>query len=62
MIRQALLGAINQVEAMSAIAGTDQSNWRDDIGLFGTGTPFATDVGVELLRRPRDYIAVQKAR
>jgi peptide/nickel transport system substrate-binding protein len=60
-IRQALLGAINQAEAMSAIAGTDQSNWRDDIGLFGTGTPFATDVGVELLRRPRDYIAVQKA-
>jgi peptide/nickel transport system substrate-binding protein len=60
-IRRALLGAIDQAEAMSAIAGTDHSNWRDDVGLFGTGSPFASDVGIEVLRRPRDYAAVKRA-
>jgi peptide/nickel transport system substrate-binding protein len=60
-IRRALLGAVNQAEAMSAIAGNDRSNWRDDVGLFGTGSPFATDVGIEVLRRPRDYAAVKRA-
>jgi len=42
-IRRALLGAIDQAEAMTAVAGTDPANWRDGIGLFGTGTPFASD-------------------
>ena len=40
-IRRALLGAVDQAEAMSAIAGSDRNNWRDDVGLFGTGSPFA---------------------
>jgi len=46
---------------MAAISGTDRSNWRDDVGLFGTGSPFATDVGIEVLQRPRDYAAVKRA-
>jgi peptide/nickel transport system substrate-binding protein len=60
-IRRALLGAVDQAEAMSAIAGSDRNNWRDDVGLFGTGSPFASDVGIEVLRRPRDYVAVKRA-
>ncbi len=60
-IRRALLGGVDQAEAMSAIAGNDRNNWRDDVGLFGTGSPFATDVGVEVLRSPRDYAAVKRA-
>src|SRR6266481_3813341 len=60
-IRRAVLGAIDQAEAMSAIAGTDRESWRDDIGLFGSGTPLANDVGIEVLRHPRDYAAVKKA-
>src|SRR6266481_7609317 len=60
-IRRALLGAIDQAEAMTAVAGTDPANWRDGIGLFGTGTPLATDVGIEELRTPRDYPAVKQA-
>ena len=60
-IRRALLGAVDQAEAMSAIAGSDRNNWRDDVGLFGTGSPFASDVGIEVLRRPRDYVAVKHA-
>ena len=46
---------------MSAIAGSDRNNWRDDVGLFGTGSPFATDVGIEALRSSRDYAAVKRA-
>jgi peptide/nickel transport system substrate-binding protein len=60
-IRRALLGTVDQAEAMSAIAGNDRSNWRDDVGLFGTGSPFASDVGIEVLRRPRDYGSVKRA-
>jgi hypothetical protein len=60
-IRRALLGAIDQAEAISAIAGSDRNNWRDDVGLFGTGSPFASDVGIEVLRSPRDYAAVKRA-
>jgi peptide/nickel transport system substrate-binding protein len=60
-IRRALLGAIDQTEAMTAVAGTDPANWRDGIGLFGTGTPFANEVGIEVLRTPRDYPAVKQA-
>ena len=36
-------------------------NWHDGIGLFGAGTPFATDVGIEVLRGPRDYATVKQA-
>jgi peptide/nickel transport system substrate-binding protein len=60
-IRRALLGAVDQAEAISAIAGNDRDNWRDDVGLFGTGSPFATDIGIEVLRSPRDYAAVKRA-
>ena len=60
-IRRALLGAVDQAKAMSAIAGSDRNNWRDDVGLFGTGSPLATDAGIEILRSPRDYAAVKRA-
>jgi peptide/nickel transport system substrate-binding protein len=60
-VRQALLGAIDQAEAMTAVAGTDREFWHDGIGLFPTGTPFANDAGIEVLRTPRDYAAVRKA-
>jgi len=44
-VRQALLGAIDQAEAMTAVAGTDRKFWQDGIGLFGAGTPLANDAG-----------------
>ena len=37
------------------------NHWRDDVGLFGTGSPLATDVRIEVLRSPRDYAAVKRA-
>jgi peptide/nickel transport system substrate-binding protein len=59
-IRRALLGAIDQAEAMMTIGGSNPENWHDGIGLFGTGTPLATDTGVEVFRTPRDYPAVKR--
>jgi peptide/nickel transport system substrate-binding protein len=60
-IRRALLGAVDQAEAMTAVAGADRPNWIDGVGLFPTGTPFATEAGVEVMRAPRDYGAVQRS-
>jgi peptide/nickel transport system substrate-binding protein len=60
-VRRALLGAVDQAEAMTAVAGTDRAFWHDGIGLFGAGTPFANDAGIEVLRGPRDYPAVRQA-
>jgi len=60
-VRQALLGAVDQAEAMTAVAGTDRAFWHDGIGLFPAGTPFANDAGIEVLRGPRDYPAVRQA-
>ena len=58
---RALLGAVDQAEAMTAVAGTDRTLWHDGIGLFPAGTPFANDAGIEVLRGPRDYKAVRQA-
>jgi peptide/nickel transport system substrate-binding protein len=60
-VRRALLGAIDQAEAMTAVASTDHAFWHDGIGLFPTGTPFANDAGTEVLRGPRNYTAVRQA-
>ena len=60
-VRQALLGAVDQAEAMTAVASTDHTFWHDGIGLFPTGTPLANDAGIEVLRRPRDYAAARQA-
>ena len=60
-VRRALLGAVDQAEAMIAVAGTDRTLWHDGIGLFPAGTPLANDAGIEVLRGPRDYTAVRQA-
>src|SRR6516225_10165501 len=33
-VRRALLGAVDQAEAMTAVAGTDRAFWHDGVGLF----------------------------
>ena len=54
-IRRALLGAVDQADAMNALAGTDRKFWRDRVGLFHFGTPFANDAGIDVISGPRDY-------
>ena len=60
-MRRALLSAIDQNEAMIAIAGEDPTDRYDGVGIFATGTPLANDAGIEVMRRPRDYAAAKKA-
>ena len=60
-VRRALLGAVDQAEAMTAVAGTDHTFWHDGIGLFPAGTPFANDAGIGAVHGPRDYAAVRQA-
>ena len=58
-IRRALLGACNQADFMTAVIGTDPAMWRDKVGFFPPGTPFASDVGMAPLTGPRDYAKVK---
>lgn len=60
-LRRALLGAVNQTDYMTAVAGTDQANWRDGVGVFCPGTPMATDAGMAVLTSPRDLDKVKQA-
>ena len=58
-VRRALLGAVDQVDTMSAVAGTDRTYWRDRIGLFGPSSPMANEAGIEALSGPRNYDKVR---
>jgi peptide/nickel transport system substrate-binding protein len=54
-IRRALLGAVNQSDFMTAVAGTDKQWWNDEIGYFPPISTMASDVGMDALLGPRDY-------
>ena len=60
-IRRALLGAVNQEDYMTAVAGTDRSIWQTDVGFFCPNSPLASKVGMEALTGPRDPAAVRRA-
>lgn len=60
-IRRALLGAIDQSECMTAVAGDERSLWKDHVGVFSPDTPMATTAGTEVLVGKRDFAAVKRA-
>nr|WP_120005748.1 ABC transporter substrate-binding protein [Pseudoroseomonas vastitatis] len=60
-MRRALLGAVSQADFMQAVAGTDRSLWRDELGFFLPGSPMASDEGMAALTGPRDLDAVRRA-
>ena len=59
LIRRAMLGAVNQEDVMTAVAGTDRAMWHTGVGFFCPGTPMASDVGMEALNSPRDMDKVR---
>ncbi|RYJ02015.1 MAG: ABC transporter substrate-binding protein, partial [Acetobacteraceae bacterium] len=59
-LRQALLGAINQADFMTAAFGSEKGAWRDKVGFFPEGTPFASDAGLSALTSPRDLEKVKR--
>ena len=60
-MRRALLGAVNQKDFVSAIAGSDPSMWQTGVGIFTPGTDMASDAGMQVLNGPRDMAAVRAA-
>lgn len=58
-IRRALLGAINQAEIMTAVAGNDASLWDAKVSVFCPSSPQASDAGMSVLNSPRDYAKVR---
>jgi peptide/nickel transport system substrate-binding protein len=59
-IRRALLGAVDQTDVMTAIAGDDKSMWLADIGIFPPASPMASRAGMAVLDSPRDYDKVKR--
>ena len=60
-IRRALLGAIDQTEFMTAVAGDERTLWKDHVGVFSPDAPMATREGTEALVGRRDFAAVKRA-
>jgi peptide/nickel transport system substrate-binding protein len=60
-LRRALIGAVNQEDYMTAVAGTDRANWRTGVGVFCPASPMASDAGMEVLTGARDIAAVKRA-
>ena len=60
-VRRALLGAVDQTEVMTAVAGDERALWKDHVGVFSPGTPMATDVGTDAVVGRRDFAAVRRA-
>ena len=60
-IRRALLGAVNQLDYMQAVAGEDPSAYRTGVGFYPPGTPMASDAGMQALHAKPDFGAVKQA-
>jgi peptide/nickel transport system substrate-binding protein len=59
-IRRAVMGAIDQAAYMQAIVGDDRASYHVPAGFFCPGTPMASEVGLDPLRKPRDDEAVKR--
>ncbi|WP_160123786.1 ABC transporter substrate-binding protein [Rhodovarius lipocyclicus] len=59
-VRRAILGAIDQSEIMTAVAGTDRGLWDAGVGVFCPNSPMASDAGMSVLTAPRDYAKVRR--
>jgi peptide/nickel transport system substrate-binding protein len=45
---------------MTAVAGSEPSLIKTDVGIFVPGTPLANDVGVDVMRGTKDYAKLKK--
>ncbi len=60
VVRRAMLAALNQVDAMTAVMGEDKDGWRAPIGFFAPGTESASETGMDLFRKPMTTEAIKK--
>ena len=59
-VRRAVLSAMDQKDVMTAVAGAEPGLIKTDVGLFVPGTPFASKVGIEITRGPKDYNKIKQ--
>jgi peptide/nickel transport system substrate-binding protein len=59
-IRRALLGAVNQFDYVSALAGDHPDSFRTDVGVFTPGLPMADQKALPVLSGNRDYAHVKQ--
>jgi peptide/nickel transport system substrate-binding protein len=59
-LRQALWPAIDQDEYMSAVLGDFKKEYGHRAGFFVTGSPYATNVGMDILNGKRDLALAKK--
>jgi len=59
-IRRAFLAGVNQTEYMQAVMGEERSLWNDRCGFFIPGSAMATEVGLEVMTRPRSLEMVKR--
>ena len=60
-IRRVVLSAVNQQDAMDAVAGADPSLVKVPNGLFANGTPMASDAGLDAMKRIADPAKLKQA-
>ncbi len=60
-IRRAVLGAVNQRDFMTAVAGDDAAMWKDKVGFFAPGGVMANDTGMAALDGSRSIEQSRKA-
>lgn len=54
-VRRVVLAAIDQEEIMAAVVGGERRLAKTDVGLFAPGSPMASDIGIEITRRPDGF-------
>ncbi|MBN8939473.1 MAG: ABC transporter substrate-binding protein [Rhizobiales bacterium] len=59
-VRRVVLEAMSQADFMTSVAGTDQTMWREGVGIFPPGTPMASDAGLDVITRKRDMPALRE--
>lgn len=58
-VRRAMLAAMNQTDAMTAVMGDDKDGWRAPTGFFVPGGEADSDAGMELKRNPPGTAAIK---
>ena len=59
-VRRVVLSAISQRDVITAVAGTEPTLMKTDIGLFSPDSPLASDAGVAITRGRQDFDRVSR--
>jgi peptide/nickel transport system substrate-binding protein len=60
VVRRAMLAALSQTDAMTAVMGDDRDGWRAPLGFFIPDTESASETGMEVLRNPPNTEAIKR--